>query len=309
MINIYKYIDSKNIREFHMKKQTEFNPTEQAIIINRCESIGIDQRLNLLDEILSSYNPDQFTTDYCDSIEEDAYEYIATSVNYKKRALNTIKEDSPEYIFILETSEIENGQAYELSNEGSFSSYGRAYQYIVDKCSKLENSNTRLYSIMTRTKLDSYESPTVCIFNNATMINIQAGDDPTFFDDAEFHIDIPFSAGDIVKYKTINGEFYGVLSDNIKRGRYPNKVGNFSCSLDCFDPHDNKFYYTDSTLCLYLEKCSVSELPEDQRILLALSVAYKDKRKIMSLLMHLQDHSLDALAEEAYEFFIKNKED
>ena len=309
MINIYKYIDSKDIREFHIKRKTQFNPTEQAIIINRCESIPIDEKLKLINIILADNNPDQFTSNYCDNIDDDAYEYIATSINYKQASLDKIKEESQKYLFMVEISEIENGYFHGLKTQGYFSNFDKAYQCIKDYCNEFGNSNTKIYSIITRNKLNSYENPIRCIFNNDTMINIQAGDDPTFFDYAEFHIDIPFSAGDIVKYKSITGEFYGVLSEDINRDRYPNKIGNFRCSLDCFDADSHKFYFTESTSCFYLEKCSIYELPENQRILLAIRGAYKDNRKFMTILMHLQEHSLDVLSKEAYEFLNRNEED
>lgn len=306
MIDIYTYIDSKDIREFHKKRKTKFNPTEQAIIINKCESIGIEQKLELINTLLADNNPNEFTSDYCDSIYDNVYEYVATSINYKRASLNEIKEESQEYLFTVELYEIENGHFYGLANQGYFSTFDKAYQCIKDYCSKYGSSTTKIYSIITRNKLNSYENPTRCIFNNTTMINIESADDPTFFDDAEFHIDIPFSAGDIVKYNSIStGEFYGVLSCNIKRDRYYNKCGNFSCSLDCFNYDENKFYYTENTQCIHLEKCSVSELPENQRILLAISEAYKDNRKFMTILMHLQEHSLDVLAKEVYEYLTK----
>lgn len=115
-------------------------------------------------------------------------------------------------------------------------------------------------------------------------------------------MDVPFSVGDIVKYKSISrGEFYGVLSTEIRKNGYPNKIGNFGCSLDCFNNDDERFYYTESTPCIYLEKCSVSELPENQRILLALSIAYKDNKKFISILIAEQEHSLDELAKQAYD--------
>ena len=309
MIDIYKYIDSKDIREFHIKRKTVFNPTEEAIIINRCESIGGNHKLKLLNELLSSNSPDEFVSEYSDGISEDVYGYISTSVNYKRRALSQINKESNGYIFMLETSEIEDGISSELSNDGYFSSFNNAYENIINKCIELEKSDINLYSIITKVKLNSYENPTVYIFNNNTMINIKAGDDPTFFDDAEFHIDVPFSAGDIVKYKSIStGEFYGVLSDDIRKDRYPNKIGNFNCSLDCFDSDECKFYYTGLIPCIYLEKCSVSELPENQRILIAISDAYKDNKKFINILMNLQNNSLNKLAEEAYESFMINKE-
>lgn len=306
MIDIYTYIDSKDIREFHKKRKTKFNPTEQAIIINKCESIGIEQKLGLINIILENNSPDKFISDYCDSIYGNAYEYIATSINYKLALLNEIKEESREYLFSVELSEIENGHFHGLANQGYFSTFDKAYQFIRDYCGKYGRSTTKIYSIITRNKLNSHENPIRCIFNDTIMINIESADDPTFFDNAEFHIDIPFSAGDIVKYNSIyTGEFYGILSSNIKRDRYCNKCGNFSCSLDCFNYDENKFYYTENTLCIHLEKCSVSELPENQRILLAISEAYKDNRKFMTILMHLQEHSLDVLAKEVYEYLIK----
>ena len=302
MINIYEYLDSKDIREFHEKRKTVFSPTMQAIIVNKCETIPVEQKLKLLEEILESNAPETFTSDYCDDIGENAYEYISTSLNYKKKALDKIKEESSDYIFTLETSEISNGRFYGLSNEGYFSSFDKAYQSIVEYYDEFKSDEGfRLYSIITRERINSYESPTVCIFNNTIMIDIQAKDDPTFFDYAEFGMDVPFSVGDIVKYKSISrGEFYGVLSTEIRKNGYPNKIGNFGCSLDCFNNDDERFYYTESTPCIYLEKCSVSELPENQRILLALSIAYKDNKKFISILIAAQEHSLDELAKQAY---------
>lgn len=303
MINIYKYLDSKDIREFHEKRKTIFNPTEQAIIINKCESISVEQKLKLLEEILESNAPETFISDYCDNIPDEAYEYISTSLNYKKKALDEIKKESSDYIFTLEISEINRGNFFGLSNKGYFSSFDKAYQSIIDYYNKFKNDEGfELYSIITRELVNSYKRPTICIFNNTTMIEIQAENDPTFFDDAEFSIDVPFSTGDIVKYKSISsGEFYGVLSEDIRKDRYNGKIGNFSCSLDCFDNNDERFYYTDSTQCIYLEKCSISELPENQRILLALSVAYKDNKKFISILIAAQEHSLDELAKRAYD--------
>ena len=128
MIDIYKYIDSKDIREFHIKRKTVFNPTEEAIIINRCEYIEVNHKLKLLNELLSSNSPDEFVSEYSDGISEDVYGYISTSVNYKRRALSQINKESNGYIFMLETSEIEDGISSELSNDGYFSSFNNAYE-------------------------------------------------------------------------------------------------------------------------------------------------------------------------------------
>ena len=116
------------------------------------------------------------------------------------------------------------------------------------------------------------------------------GMDNKDLDMAYIYVPVPFKKGDILK--TINPNYktaYGVLPrDNICPS-WCETMGDSSdmiVTLDCYDYEENLFDYYDGCEILDLEKCSWSELPKDQKILILLSLVYQDKMEAGQMLYY-----------------------
>ena len=60
MLDIYDFIDSKDIREYNRLLGTKFAPIEQAVIIYQCNSKTVEEKLSAWHELLDTYTEEEF---------------------------------------------------------------------------------------------------------------------------------------------------------------------------------------------------------------------------------------------------------
>ena len=301
MFHILDFIDSKDIREHNAN--TQFTPMEQAVLIYHSCRTTVDDKMTAWRELLERYGEDDFKIlNYGERqfVRRSNRQLVEDTVRRYEAALSS-RYTASNVIFAASFEEIGHPRSDELSY---FTDYDSAFAFIeAEKQRYLDNDYLKdvptkaRISIVPLNEKNRRDSTWFDFDTDLRMTGLypchssdEDGMDNEDLDMAYIYVPVPFKKGDILK--TINPNFetgYGVLRrDNI----YPSwreTMGDSSdmiVMLDHYDYEENLFDYGDGCKILNLEKCSWSELPNDQKTLILLSLVYQDKMEAGQMLYY-----------------------
>jgi len=301
MFHILDFIDSKDIREHNAN--TQFTPMEQAVLIYHSCRTTVDDKMTAWRELLERYGENDFKIlNYGERqfVRRSNRQLVEDTVRQYEAALSS-RYTASNVIFAASFEEIGHPRSDELSY---FTDYDSAFAFIeAEKQRYLDNDYLKdvptkaRISIVPLNEKNRRDSTWFDFDTDLRMTGLypchssdEDGMDNEDLDMAYIYVPVPFKKGDILK--TINPNFetgYGVLRrDNI----YPSwreTMGDSSdmiVMLDHYDYEENLFDYGDGCKILNLEKCSWSELPNDQKTLILLSLVYQDKMEAGQMLYY-----------------------
>lgn len=302
MFHILDFIDSKDIREHNAN--TQFTPMEQAVLIYHSCCTTVDDKMTAWRELLERYGEDDFKIlNYGERqfVRRSNRQLVEDTVRQYEAALSS-RYTASNVIFAASFEEIGHPQPDELFY---FTDYDSAFAFIkAEKQSYFDDEDIKDVKTKARISIvplngnNGRESHTWFDFDTdlrmTGLFPCYSGDedgmDNKDLDMAYIYVPVPFKKGDILK--TINPNYktaYGVLPrDNICPS-WCETMGDSSdmiVTLDCYDYEENLFDYYDDCKILNLEKCSWSELPNDQKALILLSCVYQDKMEAGQMLYY-----------------------
>ena len=301
MFHILDFIDSKDIREHNAN--TQFTPMEQAVLIYHSVRTTVDDKMTAWRELLERYGEDDFKIlNYGERqfVRRSNRQLVEDTVRRYEAALSS-RYTASNVIFAASFEEIGHPRPDELSY---FTDYDSAFAFIeAEKQSYFDDED--LKDVQTKARISIVQlndknrrySTWFDFDTDLRMTGLfpcysgdEDGMDNKDLDMAYIYVPVPFKKGDILK--TINPNYktaYGVLPrDNICPS-WCETMGDSSdmiVTLDCYDYEENLFDYYDGCEILDLEKCSWSELPKDQKILILLSLVYQDKMEAGQMLYY-----------------------
>lgn len=306
MDNILQFIDSPDIREHN--KDTKFTPAQQAVLIYRSQKRSVEDKINVLKELIHEYTADEFG--FMDRGKE--------KISYRKAAENTLlqwekameeRSHNEGVVFLVNFDEKNCMQIFN-SDRKVFSTYEKAYHDICTQKKQYLNDedlkNIETAAEILRVKIDTVDSIYASDFGyyrfDTDMVMIEAEptdsmleSDESVLADLSFYIPLPFRAGDIVKYESpFCATYYGVFSHDWEMPR--NRYGlSMNISLDLYYEKDHAFDFTDDTAVLNLSRCKDEDLPEDQKMLKVIRAIRKGELDFYSILYHLSFGRLEQL--------------
>lgn len=259
MFNIFEFIDSKDIREYHEKKHTRFSYDEMAVLVNESKFKNIHDKMKALNELISYLSDDYNISTISTS---SAYSYNS----FKKSVINTIelyrKAINRLYtvgIYTIKIYDNHSGTSYEYEN--IFTEYEYAMGFLAKCFAKMNITNpdhvyahifriSPNYMNFDRSPITAYYA--VDINLNIFDVSMQDAAYPTL-NDYSIWIDLPFRSGDIVE----------------------NIYGKEKYIYNTWEPHTFNgmlLYNKDMNLQLYNEKDSDTEIIDDEVNPLALKL-------------------------------------
>lgn len=303
MFHILDFIDSRDIREYNAN--TQFTPMEQAVLIYHSCRRTVDDKMTAWRELLERYGEDDFKIlNYGERqfVRRSNRQLVEDTVRRYEAALSS-RYTASNVIFAASFEEV--GYPEQQRDEHSyFTDYDSAFAFIeAEKQRYLDNDYLKdvptkaRISIVPLNEKNRRDSTWFDFDTDLRMTGLfpcysgdEDGMDNKDLDMAYIYVPVPFKKGDILK--TINPNYktdYGVLPRDSICPSWCETMGDSSdmiVTLDCYDYEENLFDYYDGCEILDLEKCSWSELPKDQKILILLSLVYQDKMEAGQMLYY-----------------------
>lgn len=189
-MNVYDYIDSKDIREYNQRLQTEFTPIEQAVLVYHSRLLSVDKKLTVWKEL-------------SESVSGKDKAILSDTVKAYKTALEHISDTSG-VVFeaCLYESDFPDKRRYYY-----FSSYEKAFLSLRNEkdfylnCEDLYDKKTE--GIITLKKLDTDDDKENIsyIFNDSLkMVRIETSETEIGCLESCFvNVPLPFKKGDVVR--------------------------------------------------------------------------------------------------------------
>ena len=280
MIDIFDFIDSKDIREYNKQQGTEFTPIEQAVIIYNCNSRTVEEKLSAWHELLDTYNEEEFSKiDLPDGgrvtnreimLDHTYRQKTEITVNGFEKAL--LLKNKTENVFYL--TRIYSDHRSEDYEENEFSTYDKAYQYICkskerDFLDYGKNNCPLMHYSMCVIPLDEADNfTTEFIFDNnfrITNIYFWTGEEHYGLDMVYVYVPLPFKKGDIVR--TIDGRNdYAVIPRTPDKNYFIHAHDSTSMHVTalCLSEYDGEIIDDFGHYNIFdLELCTEDELPKD----------------------------------------------
>lgn len=303
MFHILDFIDSRDIREYNAN--TQFTPMEQAVLIYHSCRRTVDDKMTAWRELLERYGEDDFKIlNYGERqfVRRSNRQLVEDTVRRYEAALSS-RYTASDVIFAASFEEV--GYPEQQRDEYSyFTDYDSAFAFIEAKKQKYLD-NDYLKDVPTKARIsivplneENRRDNTWFDFDTDLRMtglypcysSDEDGMNNENLDMAYICVPVPFKKGDILK--TINPNYktdYAVLPKDDIYLSVLETIGDSSdmiVVLDCYDYEENLFDYGDDFQILDLEKCSWSELPNDQKILILLSCVYRDKMEAGQMLYY-----------------------
>lgn len=308
MFDIISFVDSADIREYN--KSTVFFPIEQAVLINASRKRPLEEKLSAWHELLETYSEDEFQMTMHGEGPSGDCSYKQMLIDHVisiERALDR-RNTAPRIVYeacIYERMYPDN------EDLEYFTKYDEAYQYLCNYRQHEYLDDPDLMGVELRAKITAkhLDDPNHCrmedVFhfdNELCLVDVYVDSSHpdtvgNGLDDIFAYIPLPFKKGDILR--TINQDltFYGVLPRDADEAYFQPQLehgadnSDMSITLDNYE--DGKWWFSHCNM-LDLERCSESELPEDQKNLALLSDVYKNKIETGFLLFCLSQYGKEA---------------
>ena len=268
MFNIFEFIDSKDIREYHEKKHTRFSCDKMAVLVNESRFKNIHNKMKALEELIPYLSDDYDMSTISTSVQYLDHSFkktVANTIDLYKKLLNCLNIAGIYTIKIYD-----NGTSYEYDN--IFTEYKHAIGFLTKCFAEINITNPDyVYAYVFRrpSKYMNFDRITAYYMVDANLnifdVSMQGVYYPTL-NDYSVWIDLPFKSGDIVE----------------------NIYGKEKYIYNTWEPHTFNgmlLYNKDMNLQLYNEKDSDTEIIDDEVNPLALKLKEDNSMAIIESIM------------------------
>lgn len=278
MLDIYEFIDSKDIREYNRLLGTKFAPVEQAAIIYHSNLKSTEEKLAAWKYLLSEYTEQQFEAENIRS-----RSIIKLERSFRKIAADTVKE----YETALELRNQTGGVVYKAGLYESdtpqslkyyyFSNYEKAFEYLRNEKQYYLNNydlcNLKTEAVIIKVLLDNVDESKNTIFyfdNELRITDIRPPNYELGFDFIFINIPLPFKKGDIVRTISQGQTIYGVIEDTPDEEYFSRACDSSDMIIWIIvcDKEDSENSGYMELEFLNIELCSEDELPECEKSLI-----------------------------------------
>lgn len=205
MFNIFEFIDSKDIREYHEKKHTRFSYDEMAVLVNESRFKNIHDKMKALSELISYLSDDYNKSTISTSLLYSNHSFkktVANTIDLYKKALNCLNIVG---IYTVKIYDRYNRISYEYEN--IFTEYKYAIEFLTKCFADINITNPdHVYAYIFRMSPNymNFDRPPITAYYmvdanlNIFDVSMQGVAYPTL-NDYSIWIDLPFKSGDIVE--------------------------------------------------------------------------------------------------------------
>ena len=137
MVDIFDFIDSKDIRKYNLQLGTKFTPIEQAVLIYHSDLKTVEEKLAAWNELLDAYNEENFSEINLPDGGKVTNRDIMFGHTYRQKVEITVKafekalklkSNTEGMLYIVKIYANADSQAYDTTyKEAEFSSFEKAF--------------------------------------------------------------------------------------------------------------------------------------------------------------------------------------
>lgn len=284
MVDIFDFIDSKDIREYNRQLGTKFTPIEQAVLIYHSDLKTVEEKLAAWNELLDAYNEENFSEINLPDGGKVTNRDIMFGHTYRQKVEITVKafekalklkSNTEGMLYIVKIYANADSQAYDTTyKEAEFSSFEKAYEYI--RTSKEREfldygtapASTMNFSMRVIPLDEADEDTTEFIFDNdfrMMQIYFHYNDEKYGLDYVFIYVPLPFKKGDIVRsiYDTND---YAIVPHTPDKEYFLHAYDSAAMHITalCLSEDGGEFYDDFGHYpFLSLERCTENDLPND----------------------------------------------
>lgn len=204
-MDIYSYLNSKDVAEHCRTINHQFNAIGTAFIINACRHISLEEKLHLFQEIIDTM-PDEILTEKARILRTNMqlkYEYFhAALAHYTEAMRNSLKgftTSEPDAVFSWEFSRTDWHD--NIDRKKVYSTYAAAKEALMKELLEDKDEDLELYTgYIRKLRLDSEDSAFVTMRNGilTDLYDSRIEDECEFFESIWVKIPVPFKEGDLL---------------------------------------------------------------------------------------------------------------
>ena len=205
-MEIFKFINSKDIRKHLENLDYQFTSAEAAFLVYQCQTITLEEKISAWEEIILTM-PDCEYRIPRDNMQREKYRYIPSIhkrlseyIEHIRQAISNFS-DNEGYIYRIE----DEGFPF-LSLEDCFGYLKKEYTNATEEDCAIRIYKQKIYSPSVDSD-DTYKKYNSMLLNHKGII-LDVSDKDDFFDEMWFSFPTPFKHGDIV-YTSYDSPFWG----------------------------------------------------------------------------------------------------
>lgn len=227
-MDFYKFINSKDIREYHQTIGYQYNAVEAAWLVSQCRHANLEKKHEAWQWIIDNM-PDMkigcvgFRNDFRDV---SIHEILRRYMEMQNRFLDEFKTKSDRWVYTYRYScECSDGERNWYDVNGIFSSWDKCFKYIFSDSDLEDVESVRIYRVSPDEGDHPYQYGYVemSAYSSITDVDIwfvpevaeQYGFLECVFDDMWFAFPVPFKKGDIVHVLYYSGKLEPIVIEGI----------------------------------------------------------------------------------------------
>ena len=287
-MDILKYVNSKDVREYLRSIDYKFSTSEAAWIVNRCIDLPLDDKISAWNEIMNSMPDCNLVSwsPYDGDVVKSFYSLLKAYIDLEKAYLEDFRKCSDDEYY--EYCHVYKERYHSLFHH--YFGHYRSYDECFSQISKLNNGDSVVGYYMRKNGFDPHEAMFCHYSKDGKLLDVE-GRDLKGYDNDEYYritflfmnmwpdIPVPFKKGDLLRYVshecqddeklTVMNELKTRSKDNVD-----------SCGDEDKNKHLFGYYQTDiGSLCekatwghhIDFEYCPEESLEGREKILVSLS--------------------------------------
>lgn len=292
--SVLDFIDSNTLRQ-HLSGQV-LEPAIECILIAQCYNRTLEDKLEALQERYDTYSTEEFKKGVYNSWAEDFKSTLKEYISLKKATLSEAYKANDDDVYVIESDDSKIDK-----------SVWKTLEAAIDIARRALDDDEGFTIIKRKTDDSSYKQIKIFLNNHKDIYDISS----LSYSDKEYEIEygiqhayaeLPhlYEKGDILRY----GDNYSVIADVIRHETllpYMVHSDDTDMSMYCLGYYNNKIHSCGGSFghehipLLKAEICSEDELPEEQKIIWALSRLFKGEIRIVDFLEAYSNRDMDYL--------------
>ena len=201
-MDVYSYLNSKDVAEYCRSINYEFNSLEKAFIINDCISIDIEEKHRLYREIMANDQDVAMDERFVrNGYNKSFFVVLDRFIEYENMLINELKQDNPNNVYTYKFKSEKQNDYYE--SRSIYSDYEKVMAaYLNDMKEELEfDPDIKYYGVIKMHELNDYRQLYANLDQKGNIIRVSGYIDSIFdeiFDMFWVYIPVPFKKGDIL---------------------------------------------------------------------------------------------------------------
>ena len=212
-MDIFKYVNSKDVREYLKSIDYKFSASDAAWIVNRCVDLSLDEKISVWNEIMNTMPDCRLVSPYDDEVVESFYSLLKAHIDLENAYLEDFRICGADEYYEYELVYEDRYHSFFHNYFGPYRSYDECFSKISER-----NTSTDIAGYCMRKKGFGDHKAMFCNYSKDGKLLDVEGRDLKGYDKDEYYritylfinmwpdIPVPFKKGDLLRYVSHEGQ-------------------------------------------------------------------------------------------------------